>query len=168
MSRYVEVPFAAVLALVSEVRSGVESRGGSVQEGVQGREVVFDITPPKGGTVVRFYTSAAKGAQVLRACDSDAVRVVVGVEHDGRFRPTHKSQKLLRTAPRDLTESERVDAFIGRVREALREGYRKALKGGHTCPDCGTPMALRKAKKTGSEFLGCLAFPKCRATMPVA
>lgn len=167
MSRYVEVPFAAVLALVEDVRRGVESRGGRVVETVQGREVVFDIHAPKGG-VVRFYTSAAKGATVLRSCDSDAVRVVAGVEHEGRFRPTHRSQKLLRTAPRDLTDSERVDAFVGRVREALRTGYKNALKGGVCCPDCGSPMALRKAKKTGNEFLGCLAFPKCSTTRPVA
>ena len=168
MSRYVEVPIAAVLGLVADVRQGVESRGGSVTEGVQGRERVFDIRPPKSTSVVRFYTSAAVGAEVLRACDSDAVRVVVGVEHEGRFRPTHSSQKLLRTAPNGIPESERVGRFVTRVREALRDGYRKALKGGVCCPDCGTPMALRKAKKTGSEFLGCLAYPKCKATRPVA
>jgi hypothetical protein len=167
MSRFVEVPVAAVKDLIKEVALGVNSRGGKVVRSLHGREVVYDVHHPRSGGIVRLYTSAADGAEILRGCDADAVRVIIGVELDGEFRPTHKSQKLLRTAPQKLPQSERVEAFITRVREALRMAYRKAGKSRPHCPDCGTPMALRKAKKTGNEFLGCLAYPECKTTTPV-
>ncbi|MEA3186839.1 MAG: restriction system protein [Chthoniobacter sp.] len=32
------------------------------------------------------------------------------------------------------------------------------------CPVCNRPMKLRTAKKDGSQFWGCSAFPKCRGT----
>jgi restriction system protein len=37
------------------------------------------------------------------------------------------------------------------------------------CPDCGSIMILRTAKrgaKAGSEFWGCPSYPKCRGTRP--
>ncbi len=33
-----------------------------------------------------------------------------------------------------------------------------------TCPSCGTKMVLRVARKTGDEFWGCIAYPRCRRT----
>ncbi|MFV0414738.1 MAG: four helix bundle suffix domain-containing protein [Chthoniobacterales bacterium] len=39
-----------------------------------------------------------------------------------------------------------------------------------TCPDCGSPMALRTAKSgknPGSQFYGGLAYPTCKTTLPV-
>ena len=38
-----------------------------------------------------------------------------------------------------------------------------------TCPSCGKPMVLRRAKSgknAGQEFWGCSAFPQCRGTRP--
>ena len=32
------------------------------------------------------------------------------------------------------------------------------------CPKCGSPMAVRTNRQTGSDFLGCTEFPKCRGT----
>ena len=43
----------------------------------------------------------------------------------------------------------------------------KRNKTNPTCPRCGKPMVVRKAKKgsnTGKEFWGCSGFPACRAT----
>jgi len=37
-----------------------------------------------------------------------------------------------------------------------------------TCPECGSEMVLRKARKgknAGNEFWGCIRFPKCRETV---
>ncbi|EHJ1212961.1 hypothetical protein J9J89_004882, partial [Salmonella enterica] len=38
------------------------------------------------------------------------------------------------------------------------------------CPDCGSPMRLRKGKAPGkkraSKFWGCTAYPDCKGTMP--
>ena len=165
--RYVEIPVAAMLGVIAQVREGVERVGGSVVEGIQGREVVFDITPPSGTATMRVYTSFARGATTLRACDSDAVRIVVGVDHKGRFKTLTKPRKMLRTAPTGLPQETRVTVFLGRFLEAVRDGYRVAQKGATPCPCCKGPMAVRKAKATSSEFLGCINYPECRGTRPI-
>jgi DNA topoisomerase I len=36
--------------------------------------------------------------------------------------------------------------------------------GGVLCDKCGSPMATRTAKKDGSKFLACSAYPKCNNT----
>ncbi len=39
-----------------------------------------------------------------------------------------------------------------------------------TCPECGSEMVLRKARKgknAGNEFWGCIQFPKCRGTVSI-
>jgi DNA topoisomerase I len=36
--------------------------------------------------------------------------------------------------------------------------------GGHLCDKCGSPMSTRTAKKDGSKFLACSAYPKCNYT----
>jgi len=35
------------------------------------------------------------------------------------------------------------------------------------CPDCNRMMKLRTAKKSGNQFWGCSAFPKCRGVREV-
>jgi len=35
-----------------------------------------------------------------------------------------------------------------------------------TCAKCGSPLVLRTARRSGSRFYGCAAFPKCRNTVP--
>lgn len=35
------------------------------------------------------------------------------------------------------------------------------------CRRCGSPVAMRRNRRTGDAFLGCTAFPKCRETMPL-
>ena len=40
-----------------------------------------------------------------------------------------------------------------------------------TCPKCGSPMALRTAKRganAGQQFWGCTSYPSCRALVPYA
>ena len=32
------------------------------------------------------------------------------------------------------------------------------------CPECGEPMVIRKNKKTGEAFYGCILFPRCEGT----
>jgi DNA topoisomerase-1 len=34
-------------------------------------------------------------------------------------------------------------------------------KVGRNCPKCGTPLVYRYSKRTGTQFIGCSAFPKC-------
>jgi DNA topoisomerase-1 len=38
----------------------------------------------------------------------------------------------------------------------------KPLEVGRACPECGKPLIFRNSKKTGVQFIGCSAFPKCK------
>lgn len=114
---------------------------------------------------MRVYTTLTKGAEVLRECDSDAMRVVVGcLDDSGKFWPLGKSRKILRTAPRDAAD--RPQACLDRLVQAIRDGYGD-IKKVPTCPKCGTPMAIRKPKKNGkqfSPFFSCVRWPSCNGT----
>jgi DNA topoisomerase-1 len=33
---------------------------------------------------------------------------------------------------------------------------------GRNCPKCGAPLVYRYSKRTGTQFIGCSAFPKCK------
>lgn len=160
-TRFVEVPSDALFARLEECGGGVADRGGSFAWTVQGRERVFEMSPPKGDARIRVFTSAAVGSDSVRDCGKDAVRIVVGVETDGRFKPTEKGTKILRTAPQGLAHVDRVERFLDRLVAALRDAYGRALAV-KSCPDCGSAMALRKGKF--GEFYGCTAFPKCTTT----
>jgi DNA topoisomerase-1 len=52
-------------------------------------------------------------------------------------------------------------------------GYKNELNqayighGTDECNLCGSPMVVRKAKLSGSSFLACTAYPKCRNTKPI-
>ena len=38
---------------------------------------------------------------------------------------------------------------------------------GGECTQCGQPMAIRRNRKTGEYFKGCLTYPKCRGARPL-
>lgn len=165
-SRYVEVPANTLLAVLTDICVKVKGAGGAAKHWTHGNEVVFDLQPKDRTTFVRVYTSLAEGDNSVRACGEDAVRLLVGTEFGGKFRPLSKSRRIYRTAPAG-PEPQRVEAFLRRLTEALREVYRQAAKDHPNCPRCGSPMARRKAGKTNNEFYGCLKFPDCRGTREV-
>jgi DNA topoisomerase I len=41
-------------------------------------------------------------------------------------------------------------------------------QGGTLCDKCNSPMAVRTAKASGSKFLACSAYPKCKNTKPLS
>lgn len=160
-TRFVEVPSDALFARLEECGRGVEARGGSFRWTVQGRERIFEMTPPKSPTRIRVFTSVAVGSGSVRDCGKDAVRIVVGILDGERFKPTEKGTKILRTAPQGLAHADRVERFLDRLVGALRDAYGRALAV-KACPDCGSPMALRSGKF--GEFYGCTAYPRCTTT----
>lgn len=176
--RYVEIPADRLVAELEAIGVAVAAIGGSWSWRVQGRERVFDLSPVTsagGGAIpaqIRIFTSLAVGASHVRACDTDAIRIVVGaleVDVDSygsqirgggsRFRPVEKGVKILRTAPRGAPD--RVGVFLSRLRVALRDAYRRA-RVIRFCVECGDLMARRKGRN--GPFLGCLKYPKCRYT----
>lgn len=168
--RFVEVPTDLLFARLDGVGRKVEARGGAFRWTVSGREKVFEMSPPDSKGMIRVFTSAAVGSDTVRDCGKDAVRIVVGVSvsHPDpaigeRFKPIEKGTKILRTAPKNLAEVDRVERFLDRLVAALRDAYSRAfdVKG---CPDCGSAMALRTGKF--GAFYGCTAYPACKATAP--
>lgn len=175
MSTFVEIPSDAMLKELREIGSAIVARGGKCEEGRAGREVVFDFSLPKmhatepvqvghHGATVRVYTSMAVGSVTARDVGRDAVRIVVGANVKGKFHVIEKFKRIHRTAPKGPHEM-RVRAFLERLRQTLRDAYAIARKV-PACPKCAGPMAVRKNKKSGSEFYGCMNYPECRGTRP--
>lgn len=168
-TRFVEITAIALLTALRAVGDKIASAGGSYVELVaeRGTEVIFEYRHHSGRGAIRVYTTLSKGADRLRACDSDAMRVVIGVIFDGEFKPLGKSRKVLRTASNKIAEADRPQACLDRLIDTTREGYGIAHQI-EVCPDCGCPMALRRpkprAKKQFTPFYGCIDYPKCKAT----
>lgn len=69
---------------------------------------------------------------------------------------------------------ERFQIFVEKVKKKLdvskqkrAEKKPKIVKHGKEdkrCPECSSPLVIRKNRKTGKEFLGCSSFPKCKYT----
>lgn len=163
--RFVVVPRDALLGELESIGAAIASRGGSFEVGRSGGEVVVDLVPPGGRAMVRVYSSIAVRAEEARPCGEDAVRVLVCVRVADGIRTLEPTTKILRTAPKG-SDAERLAAFLGRVRDRVRDSYRLAVRR-PCCPSCGRAMARREAKASGSPFLGCIAYPECRGTAPV-
>jgi hypothetical protein len=163
-TKYVEVPADALNRTLADIGRKIEAAGGRFHPGRQGREVVFDITPPRASVTLRVYTSLGLGEDSVRGCGEDAVRLVLGYDDPKteKFRPLGKSRRIYRTAPQG-PEEERIAAFLDRLTQALREGYAAAARH-PTCPECDRPMQLRTNRQKGNKFLGCVGYPECRKT----
>ena len=166
MKRFVAITSEARFGCLDSIGEKITKAGGHFEVTTHGKEVVYEFYHHGGHeALIRVYTSIAKGASVVRDCDSDAVRLVIGSYHaGGPFKPLGRSRKILRTAPNGLSDEERQNAFLERLTEAVREGY-GLIREVPIC-DCGAPMALRRPKKgqTFRPFFGCISFPDCKKT----
>jgi len=167
MGRFVEIPADTFLGALNEVGKKIEKAGGKFSQGRIGREVTFDFFHHSGSPgIVRVYTSLTEGADRLRECDSDAIRVVIGFDGKKGFVPLSKGKKILRTARQNLAPEQRPLACINRVVETLRDAY-KHITRIPLCPQCNAPMVLREPKKNGKQFkpfFGCSKYPDCKGS----
>ena len=166
-TRYIEIPADSLTGAIEAIGAAVASRGGSIVSGRSGRERTYELAPHRGRGVVLVYTSLSCGADTVRQCGTDAVRIVVGHrDADGKFRPHGKGQRIYRTAPKG-EPSARVAAFLGRLTGVLREAYGAAMRV-PSCPSCEAVMGKRTVKSTGRQFWGCSMYPECKATREVS
>ena len=160
--RFVKIQSSILLATLHTICDKVlQKRGTSYQETV-GREVVFNIFPHNQSPYfIRIFTTISFGNDIVRECNSDAMRVIICTMVDDKVMPVDKPQKILRTAPQNAPNRQQVciDRLVGTIRRA----YAKALKM-PTCPRCSAPMKLRSSKR-GNEFLGCTRWPACAGTV---
>ncbi len=184
--RFVAVPASKLIAAITAIGESVKGAGGTWGERREGNERVFWLMPPGRDNQVWVYSSLAIHAAEVRECGADAVRLVLGVwvQTAGAswsrsakpafcFRPLASSRRIYRTAPRSLVEPARVEAFLERLRDAIREAYREAI---HVpkCPVCSAAGAATGRNgvliaKSGSRgpFVGCSAYPRCNFTRDV-
>lgn len=94
---------------------------------VQHREVVYIRKHHKNPDLqVKVYTSLRDGASQVRDCGADAIRVCTVFESASKSFGVGKFPKLLRTAPTDMTETDRVEVVLGRLYLRMREAYARA------------------------------------------
>jgi len=163
-TRYIDVPATDLLTELRSIGKAIAVKGGKYAEDTSGAEVFFDFEPPNRPGRIRVYTSLGTGRITVRDCGQDAVRLVLGTIFQGRFRPLAQSRRIYRTAPKG-DRNARIAAFLERLKVAIRDTYRDALKV-PVCPVCNCAMRLRENKKTGHKFYGCLQYPNCRGTRP--
>lgn len=164
--RYVEIPAHRIEEEARDIGRRVEARGGRARWTTEGRERVFELDTHKAnGTRVRFFTTLPVDGDTVRDCGADAARIVVVSYADGTTKPLEKATRILRTAPRKLASAHRIEAWIARVRQALRDAYGRALRV-RECPKCGRAMAHRNGRN--GPFLGCTGYPVCKTTAAAA
>jgi len=115
-----------------------------------GEEAYFDYE--RKGFIIRVYSSIARSG-VCRAKGKDAIRVaILYVDGDDQTRGIKKFPRVTRQ------ENWRVH-LKSRVKDAF--DFINTIR---MCKSCGAPMAVRKVKKTESEFYGCSKYPDCTYT----
>lgn len=119
MGRYVEVSRERMEAFLQEK---------GFRREVQSREVVYIRDHHLDKNVkVKVYTTLTAGANQVRECGADAIRVVTIFDNgQGKSFGVGKFPKLLRTASEDLTEEQRVQAVLDRLYDRMREAYARA------------------------------------------
>lgn len=94
---------------------------------VQNREVVYVRDHHIDGNVkVKVYTTLSVNGEQVRDCGEDAIRVCTVFEGNGKSFGVGKFPKILRTAPQNLSEQERVAHLLNRLVERMREAYTRA------------------------------------------
>lgn len=75
---------------------------------------------------------------------------------------------LDRIAKGEERRLEFLQSFFDQLEKAMKEVVPVVKEStGEACPKCGKPLVRRRARATGSEFLGCSGYPDCKFTKPV-
>jgi hypothetical protein len=162
--RYVEVPAQDMEETLEGIGQAVVKDGGRCVRRLAGQEVVVDLFPPGGRAQLSIYTSMAQGADAVRGCGEDAIRLIVMAPSPEGPRQLIEPQKILRTAPRRA--GDRVQAFLDRLIGEIRTAYLAAWNI-PACPDCGAAMAVRERRDKSGSFYGCHRYPDCEGTRPM-
>lgn len=83
---------------------------------------------------------------------------------------TDEAQRFAEGREIKLIAGDQLVEMIGTTQSAAPKKDSVAAAKTPSCPQCGSPMVLRTARKgpqSGSSFWGCSKFPNCRGTRPV-
>lgn len=158
--RYREITYTAFKALMDEMRFRQVDLSNTM-------EFVFEHSVQCSLTAnaldrfkIRIMSSVDVRSNVTREVGSDAIRVLLL-----DMQPTGKEPGQTKIVM-DWSVHRTTNA-LSNTRERAREAYGYVSKHPEHHCSCGSLMALRTTKKTGSTFLGCTAFPACKETKPV-
>jgi hypothetical protein len=107
--------------------------------------------PNPGRFEVLIYSSVQRDTGVTRPVGGDAIRILLMDAE--RNRPV-LDWRVYRTA-----------SALDNTTERARSAWRYAMDPAHHCPDCKAMLVERTGKR--GSFLGCTAFPACKATRPL-
>jgi hypothetical protein len=108
-SRFVQVPAAAI-------RDRLAAAGFRLIPAASGEEVYERAHDKDPKYTVKVYSSIRRGAEEVRDCGADAIRVVaILTGSNGKTYPIFKSARVYRTGS--------VEAVLGRMIERARAGY---------------------------------------------
>ena len=142
-----------VQVTIQEMEEFLKADKGWTKHQPMGQEIHFDFRKKSllcvGEFVIRVHSSIPSDG-VSRDRGKDAIRVSIVVEVDGK-------DKGIRRFPRVTRQANWRKYLKQRVMEAF--SYISSIRG---CPQCHSPLALRKAKENNKEFYGCTRFPLCR------
>ncbi len=83
----------------------------------------------------------------------------------------HIKKKTVQSSSLAMSDVERINSADELTKETIVvEKEKIQLKDGERCPQCGSELVLRTAKRgehIGKQFYGCTAYPKCRFTRPL-
>jgi hypothetical protein len=143
-ARYVEIREA-------EMREVLEGCGFNEVRITGTAELVFERLRKDPDFVVRVWTSVTRQAQRGRGVGQDAIRVSVcwkGCPVWSATR-THRTQGWK-------------ERMVMRMREAWAVRIQK-------CPTCkARPMIERETRDKTRRFMGCVGYPECKGTAPIA
>jgi len=106
--RFVEVPASAI-------RERLAGAGFRLLPGERGEEVYERAHDKDGRYTVKVYSSIQRGANKVRGCGADAIRVVALLTTTAKVYPIFRAVRVYRTGT--------VDAVLVRMIERAREAY---------------------------------------------
>lgn len=107
-------------------------------------------------------TSSTFTEDAAECAENTCISLVEGDELEEMIRSVQRTPRIPATAR---------PVSIALSAERPRPASTPAPQGAPSCPRCGSPMALRTAKKgasAGSQFWGCTQYPGCKGTRPMA
>ncbi|MCC6542988.1 MAG: restriction endonuclease [Nitrospirae bacterium] len=133
----------------------------------------IDLTLKKNGELILVQCKQWRNIKV----GVDKVRELYGIQisqnanksilmTSGFF--TQEAKNFAANKPIDMVEGSQLLEFIRNVQRD-RKASLLVSKASVICPECGSEMVLRTAKKgsnVGQKFWGCSKFPNCRAIKP--
>ena len=118
-----------------------------------------------GGTIVKTlvtYVPELTSEELTHRFEEDMKKIQEGkLQKDSVIEDAKKELKKL---------TEKFKAHEGEIGKKLTESYFSTAKTQNTigvCPKCGADLIIRVSKRTGKQFVGCSAYPKCDAGYPL-